>query len=255
VPGHITCAAPGTLFTSVNALQSTPIAGIQALACETNFNPSKATLPVTVTPYSSAITFTGVPSTDFVVTPTDEDKLAGSGGLNGYFSLTGTTLYVGLDGIVPAAGTDVVVYFGNGSATNAATSTSPAEPALIADLNTAAGFQYAFQFPTAGSAGALYAWNNATTAWVQQATAPTVTLNATLPSTTEEFSIPLSSLPQLGAAPTVITMAATEATGAATVLWNDVGSVPAGATVANIPDWFAYPVGSCLYPNDPHAIH
>jgi hypothetical protein len=256
VAGHITCAAPGTLFTSVNALQSTPIAGIQALACETNFNPSKATLPVTVTPYTSVINFTGVPSTDFVVAPTDEDALTGSGGLTGYLSLTGTTLYVGLSGVTPAATTDTIVYFGNGSATNAATVTSPGAPPIGADLNTAAGFQYAFQFPTTGTAGALYAWNNATTAWVLQGTAPTVTLNATLPSTTEEFSLPLSSLTQLGANPATITVAETEVTGAGAVLWGYEGSVPTGVAIAGegaFAHWFAYPTGSCLYPNDPNA--
>ncbi len=251
VANHITCAAAP--FTSVNALQSTPIAGINALACSAGFANSSATLPVSVTPYTSAVTFTGVPGTDFVVTPTNEDALAGSGGLTGYLSLTGTALYVGLAGITPAATTDTVVYFGDGSVTGAATLSSPtAQPG--GTLNTAGGFQYAFQFPTTGTAGALYAWNNATTAWVLQGTAPTVTLSATLPSTTEEFSIPLSSLTQLLASTGVITIAETQVTGAGTGGWMYAGSVPTGAAAAGaFAHWFAYPTGSCLYPNDPHA--
>jgi len=253
IANHITCGAAGTLHLAVNATQSTPLT-INAMSCLAGFTSSSATLPVTVTPYTSAITFTGVPATDFVVAPTNEDQLAGSGGLTGYFSLTGTTLYVGLAGITPAATTDVIVYFGNGSTTNAATVTSPAAPPIGANLSTAAGFQYAFQFPTTGTAGALYAWNSATTAWVLQGTAPTVTVGATM--TTEEFSIPLSSLTQLGATPAVITLAETQVTGAGAVLWNYAGSVPPGAVGGGaFPDWFAHPTGSCLYPNDPHAIH
>jgi len=119
VASHIICGAVGpTLDLVVNTAQSTPLS-INALACAAGFNSSAATLPVTVTPYTSAITFTGAPATDFVVAPTNEDSLAGSGGLTGYFSLTGSTLYVGLAGITPAATTDTVVYFGNGSTTNA----------------------------------------------------------------------------------------------------------------------------------------
>ncbi len=254
VANHITCGAAGTLHLPVNATQSIPVS-INALACLAGFNSSAATLPVTVTPYSSAITFTGAPATDFVVAPTNEDSLPGSGGLTGYLSLTGTTVYVGLAGITPGATTDTIVYIGNGSTTNAATITSPAAPPIGANLNPAGGFQYAFQFPTTGTAGALYAWNNATTAWVLQGTAPTVTVGATM--TTEEFSLPLSSLTQLGATPATITLAETEITGAGAVLWNYVGSVPTGAPPGGgtFTHWFAYPTGSCLYPNDAHSIH
>jgi hypothetical protein len=232
-------------------LESTPLT-INAVACLAGFNPSSATLPVTVTPYGAAITFTGVPATDFVVA-TNDDALAGSGGLTGYFSLTGTALYVGLAGVTPAATTDTVVYIGDGSTTGAATLTSPtAQPG--GTLSTAGGFQYAFQFPTTGTAGALYAWNNATTAWVLQGTAPTVTVGATM--TTEEFSIPLSSLTQLVATPATITLAETQVAGAGTAGWMYAGSVPTGAAgAAAFTHWFDYPVGSCLHTSDLAAIH
>ncbi len=253
VMGHIICGTAGTLHTTVNALQSIPVT-INALACASGFANSAATLPVTVTPYSAAITFTGNPFTDFVVAPTNEDAVSNSaGGGNSYLSTTASTLYVGMDGIAHAPATYTVVYLGNGVAAGAATASTPAI-SLLPPMATAAGFQYAVQFPTEGTAATLYAWSSGTTAWVAQpaASAPAITVKADM--TAEEFSIALSALPQLGANPATITMYTTEITNAGALGAGLAWSAPAPAAFPQT-HWFAHATGSCLYPADPLSIH
>jgi hypothetical protein len=245
----VTCTgAPD--FAVVSPTQDTDLT-INALACAPGFSSSSATFTITATPYSNPVTFTGVPATDFAVTPINENQVANSAG-NGdaYFSLTATTLYFGLDTVTPSATTYTTIYIGNGSTTNAATATTSATGSK--PLNPAEGIQYAIQFPTAGTTATLLEWAPGTASWVAAAGVPTV--NAT--GTAEEFSIALSALPQLAVTPAtnVTTALGAVVDGAGTVGAAALFSFPgAGADYAT--HWFAYPTASCLYPNAAGAIH
>jgi hypothetical protein len=237
----VTCTTAGTLFTTVAAMQSVPLT-INAIGCAPGFgNTAATTLTVPVTPYSAAVTFTGAPATDFVVTPTNEDQFADNAGSgHGYFSTDGTNLYIALDGLMPAAATYTAIYIGNGGA--GATGTTPATGML--PLPGAAGIQYAIQIPTVpGNTGTLYSWTVG--GWVAVAGAQPVTVNTGM--TAEELSIPLSILTQLGAMPTAITVIGSEVTGGLTASVATAFTFPGGG--ANFAHWIAYPTGSCLYPN------
>jgi len=251
VTNHIVCTAAGTLHTPIMTVPP-PLTGVpfsvNALACAPGFlnSATAAPLPVTVTPYSAAVTFTGAPATDFVVAPTNEDQVTDTaGGGFGYFSTNGTTLYIGLDTVVPGVATYTAIYIGNGSTTNAATAT-PIPTGSVA-LPAAAGIQYAILFPTQAAAATLYTWNSAGASWTAGTTgAQAVTVNTGM--TTEEFAVPLTSLGQLGAAPTTITVLGSEVTGTGTVGVATAFTFPSGGGAA-FSHWFAYPTGSCLYPN------
>jgi hypothetical protein len=224
------------------AAQSAPFK-INALACATNFGNSSTgatPLAVTVTPYSAAVAFTGVPATDFVpATNNDQFGDTGAGGGFGYFSTNGTTLYVGMDTIAPLASTYVTIYIGNGGTGATGTTTATGMVALPA----AAGFQYALQIPTVpGNTGTLYNWTAG--GWAAGA-AQAVTVNTGM--TTEEIAIPLTSLPQLET-PSTITVMGSEVTGALTVGVATAFTFPVKAASANYAEWIAYPTGSCLYP-------
>ena len=191
----------------------------------------------------NAVAFTTeTPSTDF---STHDVLTSGIG--KGYFSLTSTTLYIGMDGITPLASTYTVVYIGNG-VTNAAV-TAPATFTPTA-LPPAAGFLYAISFPTTGTAATLYQWNAAGPSWTMIAGGPTPVVGTGM--ATEEYSIPLTAMPLLAGASTI------------TVLGSTVTNAGGGtaATASTFPGggmgythYVDYPVSSCLYPNDPAAIH
>jgi hypothetical protein len=224
---------------------------INALACAPGFNNSSATFTITATPYSNAVTFTGVPVADFAVAPINENQVANSAGNgNAYFSLTGTTLYFGLDTVTPSATTYTTIYIGNGSTAGAATATTSATGSK--PLNPAEGIQYAIQFPTAGTTATLLEWASGTASWVAAAGVPTV--NAT--GTAEEFSIALSALPQLVVTPAtnITTALGAVVDGAGTAGAAALFSFP-GAGTDYATHWFAYPTASCLYPNAAGAIH
>jgi hypothetical protein len=190
------------------------------------------------------VTFTGAPATDFVVAQNQVPDTSGTG--TGYLSLTSTALYVGMDGLAPAATTYTVVYIGNGAATGGATASTPATGGV--PLPIAAGIQYAVQFPTEGTGAAqLLAWNG--TAWGAPAAGPTPVVNTLM--TAEEFSILLSALPQLTATPSTITVLGSEVTGATVTTPAPVTAVtfPSGGAATLYGHWFAYPTGSCLYPS------
>jgi chitobiase/beta-hexosaminidase-like protein len=237
----VTCTTAGTLFTTVAATQSVPLT-INAIGCAPGFgNSASTTLTIPVTPYSAAVAFTGAPATDFVVTPVNEDQFADNAGTgHGYFSTNGTNLYIGLDGLAPAAATYVTIYIGNGG--SGATGTTAATG--MAPLPAAAGFQYALQIPTTpGNTGTLYNWT--TGGWVAGA-AQAVTVDTLMDS--EEVSIPLASLPQLGATPSTITVLGSEVTGALTAGVATAFTFPKKGASANYAEWIAYPTGSCLNP-------
>lgn len=241
VTNHITCTPTNTLFTTVAAAQSVPLT-ISAIACAPGFgNTPTTTLTVPATAYSAAVAFTGAPATDFVVAPTNEDQFADNTGTgHGYFSTDGTNLYIGLDGIAPAAATYVTIYIGNGK--TGATGTTAAT-GLVA-LPAAAGFQYALQIPTTpGNTGTLYNWTSG--GWVAVAGAQTVTVDTAMDS--EEVSIPLATLTQL-ATPSTITVLGSEVTGALTAGVATAFTFPKNGASANYAEWIAYPTGSCLYP-------
>jgi hypothetical protein len=255
----ITCTAANTLFAAAMPTDTLGFT-INALACAPGFNNSSATLTVTVAGYaaaaSSTIAFTGAPATDFVVAPTNEDQLPPNNGTHGYVSLDGSKLYIGFDGLTPAATTDAVFYIGGTGAPTPpppATTSSPAGTGTET-LDGAAGFQYAIQFPTTGTTATLFAWNSALPGWVAQATgAPTVTVNAGM--TAVELAVPFAGLTQIGGSKFITVLGAQVPTaGSATAHPNAV--FPAQTWAAGVPaHWLAYPVGSCLYPNDPLAIH
>jgi hypothetical protein len=170
-----------------------------------------------------------------------------SGAGFGYLSLTSTALYIGMDGLAPAATTYTVAYIGNGAATGGATASTPATGGV--PLPIAAGIQYAVQFPTQGTGAAqLLAWNG--TAWGAPAAGPTPVVNTL--QTAEEFSILLSALPQLVTAPStgLITVLGSEVTGATVTTPAPVTAVtfPGGGAATLYGHWFAYPTGSCLFP-------
>jgi hypothetical protein len=228
---------------------------IHALGCLTAtgvaFNNSAASLPVTYTPYTdavdSAITLDGALG-DWTLA--DEGAADSAGPGHGYFTYSGETgtVYFAVNGGYPSGGTAtnyIGVYIGNGVATGAA-------PAGLANLgapalSSAAGILYAFEWPTNNaSAPVAWAWS-AGTGW---STVPGITVSLGVPSTLTnvvEFSVPLSSLPNLGSlAANPVTVIGSEVSGFGTAPTTDFTFPGAGAAYA---DWFDDNLNSCLTPS------
>jgi hypothetical protein len=131
--------------------------------CRAGFNPP-VTVPATVavTPYSNPIT----PNGSLAQFTTLGDTFAGSAGVTGYFSYDPTNLYFGESGYTIAAGSDVVIYIGDGTATD-----SPTGPPALGSAALPFPAKFAIAWASNDStAPVVYEWSG--TAWATTTTVP-----------------------------------------------------------------------------------
>jgi hypothetical protein len=193
--------------------------------CKVGFNlPLTVPATVAVTPYSNPITPNGS-----LAQFTTADTFAGSAGVTGYFSYDATNLYFGESGYTIAAGSDVVIYLGDGAATDSTTG-----PAALGATPLPFPARWAIAWASDdGTAPTVYAWSG--TAWATTTAIPvTVGFES---GASVVFAVPISALGN----PAVVDVKGAFVTG--------VGSAP--ATQATWPGlaYIAETLAACTQPS------
>jgi hypothetical protein len=226
-PAGVTCGA----YTSTDLPAISTSGTVYYTTCKTGFNGNTgSSFPLPVTPNATAgITVDGtLQSNEWPV----GDTLAGSAGVTGYFAHDASTLYFAANGYTAAAGTDVVIYLGNGTG---GTTTGPAAfgGALLPFSAT-----WAFGWPTSNGPLVEYAWTS-TNGWQTTTFSPDVTVGFSTGNTVE-FSLPISSL----GSPTTVTTSGAIVTGVNTTTISTTAVWPTGGP----PSYVADLLSSCQTP-------
>jgi hypothetical protein len=205
-PAGVTCAA----YASTGLAPVASSGNIWVTTCRTGFNGDTGSMhAATVTAYTNNnITING---TNDASEWTAGDTLAGTAGTTGYFTHNASTLFFGASGYTAAAGTDVVVYLGDGTG---GTTTKPAP------FGTGAlpfGAKWAFGWATNNTGVVEYAWSG--TAWAATTFSPNLTVQFV---NFVEMSLPLAAI----GSPGTVDMAGAIVTGVGT---------PGAATAATWP--------------------
>ena len=183
-PMGVTCVSYGT--TPVVPTMSSS-GNIWITTCRTGFNGDMGSVhAATVTGDTvSGITVNGTLDTGEWKTG---NTLAGTGPVTGYYGTDGTTLFFAVSGYTAAAGTDVVIYLGDGAGTGGSTT----GPVSLGAATPGFPGQLAIAWPSNGTPttpATVYMWNG--TAWTASNAAVTVGFSA---GNFVEFSMPMSAL-------------------------------------------------------------
>ncbi|HEY4012332.1 MAG TPA: chitobiase/beta-hexosaminidase C-terminal domain-containing protein [Polyangiaceae bacterium] len=211
-----TVANPATCFTSGGAgagtstLQATSSASLNIVACDTGFlQPASIATGAAVTAYSNTITVDG--AITLAEWPAGDRLASTTVGTLGLLSHDATNLYFGATGYTAAAGTDVVIYLGDG------TGGSTAPPPVFGATTIPFGAKWAFGWDTSNNAGSnVQAFAFSGSAWTATTLAGlTVGFQS---ANNVEFGLPIADV----GTPTTVNVAGAIVTG--------VGTSPATAT-------------------------
>ena len=226
LPVGAKCFSSDAAGTTTSTITPTPTETetLHVSTCIAGFN-LPATVPATVaiTPYSNPITPNGS-----LAQFTAADTFGGPG-FTGYFSYDATNLYFGESGYTVAAGSDVVIYLGDGTATGSTTG-----PAALGGSTLPFPARWTITWSSDDStAPTVYAWSG--TAWATTTAIPvTVGFES---GASVVFAVPISAL----GGPAVVDVEGAFVTG--------VGSTPVTAATWPNPGHIAETLAACTEPS------